>query len=212
MLDGMLQVILNPLTFFRKLADDDRLVARAFGVVVIVVLLTGIFGYFSALPTAEAFGNTAFGAFSLIITPVTLLGTSFLSWLIYGLLVRMGAGINAKPWAITAYSMSPQVIIYAVLIILAVLLPVKLTPVTADFTDPQAFQEATLEVQREFQASAFSRASQILGLISSIWWVALIYLGVRELSDSRRALVSALLVGILTLLMIAGPYLLSPVA
>lgn len=211
MLDGMLQVIINPIAFFRKLTEDDKLASRAIGVVLIIAILAGVFGYFNALPTAEAFANTAFGAFGLITTPISLLVVSFLSWLIYGLLVRMGAGINAKPWAITGYSMSPQLIIYALLILMAVIFPVKLTPVTADFSDPQAFQEATLAIQKEFQNSTFGRASQILSYLSSLWWIVLIYLGVREATDTRKATTSAILVAVPTLLLIIVPYLLSPV-
>jgi hypothetical protein len=211
MLDGIVQVIINPVAFFRKLIEDDRLVSKAFGVVLIVALLAGVFGYFNALPTADAFANTPFGAFSLITTPISLLVVSFLGWLIYGLLVRMGAGLAAKPWAIAGYSMSPQIIIYALLIIVAVLFPTKLTPVTADFSDPEAFQEATLALQKEFQTSTFGRVSQILSWLSSLWWIILIYLGVRELTDSRKALISGLLVGIPTLAILGLPYLLSPV-
>jgi hypothetical protein len=170
-----------------------------------------VYGYFNALPTADAFANTPFGAFGLITTPITFVVIGFLAWLIYGLLVRMGAGINAKPWAIAGYSMSPQIIIYALLILTAVIFPVKLSPVTADLNDPQAFQEATLAIQKEFQNSTFGRASQILSYLSSLWWVILIYLGVREATDSRKALISAILVGIPTLLLIALPFLLSPV-
>jgi hypothetical protein len=212
MLDGMLQVILNPIAFFRKLVDDDILTSRAFGVVLLVMVLAGIYGYFVAIPTADAIANTPFGAFGLITTPISFVVISLLSWLIFGLLVRMAAGINAKPWAITAYSMSPQLIIYALLIVIAVLFPSKLTPVTIDPTqDPEAFQEAMLSLQKESQQTTFGRTSQILSYLSSLWWVILIYFGVREATDSRKALISALLVGVPTLLLLVLPFLFSPV-
>jgi hypothetical protein len=211
MLDGMLQVILNPVVFFRRLAEDDRLSRGAIGVVLIVAVLAGVFGYFNAIPTADAFANTPFGAFGLITTPISLLVVSFLSWLIYGLLVRMGAGIDAKPWAIAGYSMSPQLIIYALLILVAVIFPVKLSPVTADFSDPQAFQDATLAVQREFQNSTFGRASQILSYLASLWWLVLIFLGVREATGTRKATTATILVAIPTVLIILLPFLFSPI-
>jgi hypothetical protein len=211
MLDGMLQVILTPVVFFRRLAEDDRLSRGAIGVVLIVAVLAGVFGYFNAIPTADAFANTPFGAFGLITTPISLLVVSFLSWLIYGLLVRMGAGIDAKPWAIAGYSMSPQLIIYALLILVAVIFPVKLSPVTADFSDPQAFQDATLAVQREFQNSTFGRASQILSYLASLWWLVLIFLGVREATGTRKATTATILVAIPTVLIILLPFLFSPI-
>jgi hypothetical protein len=212
MLDGMLQVILKPVDFFRKLIEDDKLTSRAFGVVLLVMVLAGVYGYFVAIPTSDAMANTPFGAFGLITTPISFVVISILSWLIFGLLVRMVSGINAKPWAIVAYSMSPQLIVYALLIVIAVLFPAKLTPVTIDPTqEPEAFQEAMLSLQQESQQTIFGRTSQILSYLSSLWWVILIYLGVREATDHRKALMSALMVGIPSLLLILLPYLLGPV-
>jgi hypothetical protein len=212
MLDGILHVILKPVDFFRKLLDDDKVASRAFGVVLIVMVLAGVYGYFVALPTADAIANTPFGAFGLITTPVSFVVISLLSWLIFGLLVRMAAGISIKPWAITGYSLSPQIIIYALLIILAVLFPVKLSPVTVDPTkEPEAFQEAMISLQQESQQTVFGRASQILSYLSSLWWIVLIFLGVREATDTRKAVISALVVGIPTVLLSLLPFLLSPV-
>lgn len=212
MLDGILQVILKPVDFFRKLMDDDKLASRAFGVVLLVMVLSGVYGYFVAIPTADAMTNTPFGAFGLITTPISFVVISLLSWLIFGLLIRMVSGINAKPWAITAYSMSPQLIIYALLIVIAVLFPSKLTPITIDPTqEPEAFQEAILSLQQESQQTIFGRVSQIVSSLSSLWWIILIYLGVREATDHRKALMSALMVGIPTFLLIVLPFLLSPI-
>jgi hypothetical protein len=156
--------------------------------------------------------GTAFGGtFSLVISPITLLTTSLLAWLVNGLLVRMGAGIDVKPWAITAYGMTPQILIYAALIIIGALFPVQLTPISANLSDPQIFQEATINLQREFQASFFGRASTILSYLSSFWWLVLIFLGVREAAGTNKAITATVLVGVITFAFLVLPFLLSPV-
>jgi hypothetical protein len=213
MLDALLQTITRPAAFFRTLKDDDRVVSRAFLVVLIVAVLAAIFGYFSALPTSDAMRGTPFGGtFSLVIAPVSTLVASLLFWFIYGLLVRMPAGMEAKPWAVVGYSMAPQILVYAVLIIIGALFPAHLTPISASLSDPQAFQEATFALQREFQATFFGRASMVLGYASSLWWLVLIFIGVRETAGQKKAVTATVLVGVLTLAFFLVPFLLSPVS
>jgi hypothetical protein len=213
MLDVLLKPITSPVAFFRTLKDDDRVVSRAFLAVLIVAVLAGIFGYFSALPTADAMQGTPFGGtFSLVIAPVSTLFASIIFWLIYGLLVRIPAGIEAKPWAVVGYAMAPQILIYAVLIIIGALFPPQLTPISASLSEPQAFQEATFELQREFQRTFFGRASTILTYLSSLWWLILIFIGVRETAGQQKAITATVLVGLVTLAFFGVPFLLSPVS
>jgi Yip1 domain len=213
MLDAISQLFTRPTSFFRILKDDDRVVSRAFVVVLIVSVLGAVFGYFSALPSADAMQGTPFGGtFSLVIAPVSALFASIIFWLIYGLLVRFPAGMDAKPWAVVGYAMVPQILVYAALIIIAALFPPQLAPISADMSDPQAFQEATFALQREFQASFLGRASTILSYASSLWWLVLIFIGVRETADQRKAITATVIVAVVSLAFIAVPFLLSPVA
>lgn len=211
MLDAAVQIFTRPRAFFKTLNEDDRVVSRAFLVVLIVAILAAIFGYFSALPTADAMRGTPFGgSFSLIISPVSLLVISLISWLIYGLLVRMAAGMDAKPWAVVGYSMAPQILIYAVLIIIGALFSPKLTPISIDFSDPQVARQASLDLQREYQATLLGRATTILGYVSSLWWLVLIFFGVRETAGQQKATTATVIVGLVTLAFIVVPFLLRP--
>jgi hypothetical protein len=213
MFDALVQVLTKPAAFFRSMRDDDRVASRAFWVVLIVAMLGAVYSYFSALPSADAMQNTGFGSsFSLVIAPVGALFASFIFWLIYGLLVRIPAGMEAKPWAVTAYGMAPQILIYAVLIVVAALFPPELTPVTAALSDTEAFQEQSFALQREFQNSLLGRTSTILTYVSSLWWIVLIFIGVRELVGQNKAVTAAALTGIVTLVFAAIPFLLSPVS
>jgi Yip1 domain len=213
MLDTLLKPITSPVAFFRTLKDDDRVVSRAFLVVLIVAVLGGIFGYFSALPSADAMRGTPFGGtFSLVIAPVSTLFASIIFWLLYGLLVRMTAGMEAKPWAVVGYAVAPQILIYAVLIIIGALFSPKLTPISASLSDPQAFRDATFALQREFQGTLFGRASTLLGYASSLWWLFLIFIGVRETAGQPKAIRATVVIAVLTLAFLIVPFLLSPVS
>jgi hypothetical protein len=213
MLDNIFKPITNPIAFFRTLKDNDRVVSRAFLVVLIVAILGAIYGYFSALPSADAMRGTGFGgSFSLIIGPVAAFAASFIFWLIYGLIVRMSAGMEAKPWAVVAYSNAPQILIFAVLIIVAALFPPKLTPITASLSEPEAFQAATFELQREFQGSFLGRLSTILTYVSSLWSLVLVFLGVRETAGQQKAIRATVILGLVTLAFFVVPFLLSPIS
>jgi hypothetical protein len=212
MLDTLLKPITSPVAFFRTLKDDDRVGSRAFLVVLIVAVLAGIFGYFSALPSADAMRGTPFGGtFSLVIAPVSALFASVIFWLVYGLLVRIPAGMEAKPWAVVGYAMAPQILVYAVLIIIGALFPAQLTPISASLSDPQAFREATFALQREFQGTFFGRASMILSYVSNLWWLVLIFIGVRETAGQQKAITATVIAGLVTLAFFVVPFLLSPV-
>lgn len=210
MFDGILRAITRPGQFFQTLQQDDGVAARALLVVLLVAVLNTGVGYFSALPTARAFAGTLLGSVTPVTAPLTAALLSFLSWLVYGLLVRVAAGTTAKPWAITAYAMSPQAIIYPLIIAAALVFPVEVTPIAADVTQLEAAQEATLQVQREVQASTFGRASQVLNLAAILWWLALIFVGVRAAAGVTRAFVSVALVAALSLGLVFVPLLLTP--
>jgi hypothetical protein len=212
MLDDIFKAITNPIALFRKLEDDDRVASRAFVVVLIIAILGAVYGYFSALPSADAMKNTGFGgSFSLVIAPISAFIASFIFWLIYGLIVRMAAGMEAKPWAVVAYSYAPQILIFAVLIMVAALFPPKLTSITASLSDPEAFQGATLELQREFQSSLLGRVGTLLTYVASLWSLVLTFLGVRETVGQQKAVRATIILGLITSAFFVVPFLLSPV-
>lgn len=212
MFDGMVQVLTRPVAFFNALQGNDKLASRAVWVVLLISLMGGVIGYFSALPTAEAFQGSALGSIGLMTAPLFSAVVTFLSWLVYGLIVRMTAGLEVKPWAVVGYSMAPQLILYTLLIVIAALFPVEISILSVDFSNPETIQEASKTVQQEIQRSVYGRSSQIIGYAASLWWIVLIFLGVRAGSTTGKAISSALIAGLLSLGLILLPFLLAPVA
>ena len=96
-----------PRTSFERLAEGER-VGGAVWVVLFVALVSGIASYFLGLPFQEALGTAPFAALTPILTAAAGFATPFITWLFYGLLVRIGAGMEAKPWAVAGYGLAPQ--------------------------------------------------------------------------------------------------------
>ena len=208
MLDGILQVLTNPTAFFRRLNEDKALASQAIWLVLIVSALGAVAAYLSTVPSMEAFGDDyPFARIGLIITPISAFIVGIILWLIYGLLIRIGAGMEAKPWAIASYSLAPSVIITTLILLLAALFPAELTPVSYDLADPDSLQAASLQVQEEYQASLFGQASLILQWVASLWMLLLIFIGVNVAAGQNKAVLSTVLIAIPTLGFLLLPFL-----
>lgn len=141
-LDAISEVLFNPTKFFKKFFEDDnKYASKALFVVIIVAILSAISAYFSAAPMAELFpkGNPM-GMISILTTVVSTLIMTFILWLINGLIIRMAASKEVKPWAIAAYSIAPQILLATALIVIAALFPMDLPNIRLDVQDPEAFQ------------------------------------------------------------------------
>ena len=213
MFEGMLAAITKPKPFFEQLTNDDVLVSRAIWVVLLVCVVAAGAGYFSALPLASVMGDNSIIAVTAVLGGTLGLAlTTFLGWLITGLLIRMVAGINIKPWAITGYAMSPQLIIYILFIILAAIFPVTLPELGVDMTtDPSGFNEALVEAQALYAESVYARLTQGLSYLSSLWWIALIFLGVDAAAGRNKAFLATAIIALINLGFIAAPWLLESV-
>ncbi len=213
MFEGILQAITKPKQLFGRFEEEPKLVSLAFLVILIVSVLTAIVAYLSSLPTADAFPADLFiGQITLISAPIIGVVFTFLAWLIYGLLIRMTAGMDANPWAIAAYASAPQMIILTLLIVLAALFPVDVTAITASPADADAFRAANAQLQQEVQSSLFGRSSQILSYLGVAWQLLLVYLGVNAVSSQAKAIRSTVLVGIFALAFLILPVLLAATA
>jgi len=207
--EGILQAITNPKALFDDLENKPSIVNFAFLVVLIVAIVSAIGAYLSTLPTVDAFGDAnPFGQIALIITPVSVVVVSFILWLINGLLIRMTAGMDAKPWAIAAYSLAPTLILSTLIILIAALFPTELTPVSFDASDPEAIRQASNAVQQEFQSSLLGRSSTVINYISTAWMLLLIFLGVNASAGRNKAITATVVVGVLSLGFILLPFLL----
>ncbi|HEX7022815.1 MAG TPA: YIP1 family protein [Trueperaceae bacterium] len=212
MLDAIYKVITAPAAFFRGLATNPRRAGAAFWVVLLVIAVSAVAGYFGVLPQLDAFGSDSpFASFAVIGAVVGVVVATFLQWLVYGLLVRMAAGMRAQPWAVVGYAMAPYILVGALTIVLAALFPVEVTPILASPQDPDAFREALAAFNEEYHASFFAVAGTVLGYGGAAWWLLLVFVGVRETTGRMDlAMRSAVLATTLYLALIVVPWLLAP--
>ena len=209
MLDAISGVLVRPVSFFQDLAEG-RGVGGALWVVLLVSLVSAAASYFLGLPFREALVNAPFAAATPFITAAAGFFTLFATWLFYGLLVRIGAGMEAKPWAVAGYALAPQLLLNAVLLVVVVAFPIEVTPVDVDVSDAQAFEEANLGVQREVASSVAGVAGQVIGYLGTLWWLVLIFLGVRETAGQQRAVRATFLVGVVAVSFALGSFLFAP--
>jgi hypothetical protein len=207
MFEAIAQLFTRPASFFKTLNEDDRVVSRAVLVVLTAALLSAVAAYFAALPMADATQGTPLALFfNPVFGALISLATFFVLWLITGLLVRMGAGMEAKPWAVTGYALAPQLLIAALLIVVNALLPAQLSPVpSVDLSNPEAIQAATQTLTTELQTSPANRITTGLSYLSSAWVIVLTFIGVRETAGQPKAVRATAIVAVVTLLFIVGP-------
>jgi hypothetical protein len=207
MLEAMTRVIFRPGEFFTELPDNHRLLRGAIWVVLLVAALTALVGYVSTLPQVDALGDP-FGAFlivGLIMAPLL----TFLAWVVSGLLVRIVAGMEAKPWAVVGYAMTPQIVLLSLLLVVAVLFPPALTPVGV--ISPEELPDAMARMTQEMQTSILGVSTTIITYLGLGWFLALIYLGLAKTTGQpNRALWGALLVAFLNLAPLVVSWLLAP--
>ena len=212
MFEGMLQTITQPKPFFERLREDDALVSRAIWVVLLISVVSAGAGYFSSLPTASVMGeNSLLGSVTIYAAAFGFVIVTFMTWLITGLLVRITAGIDVKPWAIVGYALSPYLLVYVLFMVLAAVFPVTLPELNVSPDDPAAFGAALEEAQTLYAQSIYARLTQGLSYLVTLWWVVLIFIGVDAAAGRNKAFLTAGIVGLVNLAFIALPFLLQPV-
>lgn len=210
MLGAIYEVLVRPVEFFSELGGNSRRVGGAVWVVLLVAALTAASSYFVTQPQAEALGGGSVAGFILVSAVVFAALASFGTWLLFGLLARMGAGIDAKPWAVVGYAMTPQLLTATLLLIVAALFPTDVTPLSLTPGDPEALREASEGLTREIASSPLGRSNLVLGFLGTAWWLGLIFLGLRETTgDRRKAVRSVVLMGIVYGAFLSLPWLFS---
>ena len=78
-------------------------------------------------------------------------------------------------------------------------------------TDPSGFNEALVEAQALYAESVYARLTQGLSYLSSLWWIALIFLGVDAAAGRNKAFLATAIIALINLGFIAAPWLLESV-
>jgi hypothetical protein len=178
---AILRVLTRPIPFFHALGQDASLARWAAGVALLVSALSALSAYTFNLPQRDAFGaDSAFAAFAIGFAVFSAALLVLVRWLVFGLLVRVTAGMDARPWAVIGYSLAPYGLIAIVTTVVALSSPATVTPIQVPLDDPAALQAASAQLTQELADSPAGRVNAFLSLIGLGWFLALVYLGVRE--------------------------------
>ncbi len=183
----MWDVLLQPLRFFKTLAErKPNLVAPFFIVVASTVaaslgqvLLVRLLPSFvpGGLPVQLVFallGGVVFG---------------MLLWGIGGLIIRLLAGPDSRAWEVYGWASVPALLVGLVLVPLGALFPITgdLSPLPPA-TDPEALRAWQREYQQVVGAAIGTRVLQGLGIVGSLWSFWIIWSGLKVLAPSRALL------------------------
>ncbi|MCX7784230.1 MAG: YIP1 family protein [Meiothermus sp.] len=193
----MWDVLLQPLRFFKTLAErKPNLVAPFFIVVASTVaaslgqvLLVRLLPSFvpGGLPVQLVFallGGVVFG---------------MLLWGLGGLIIRLLAGPDSRAWEVYGWASVPALLVGLVLVPLGALFPITgdLSPLPSA-TDPEALRAWQREYQQVVGAAIGTRVLQGLGIVGSLWSFWIIWSGLKVLAPSR-ALLATLGVAVVSL-------------
>lgn len=193
----MWDVLLQPLRFFKTLAErKPNLVAPFFIVVASTVaaslgqvLLVRLLPSFvpGGLPVQLVFallGGVVFG---------------MLLWGLGGLIIRLLAGPDSRAWEVYGWASVPALLVGLVLVPLGALFPITgdLSPLPPA-TDPEALRAWQREYQQVVGAAIGTRVLQGLGIVGSLWSFWIIWSGLKVLAPSR-ALLATLGVAVVSL-------------
>ena len=213
MLDAISLVLFNPVKFFKKFFEDDNKYASwSLFIVIAVAILSAISAFLTVAPMAALMPkNPPMGLITTLVTVVSSLVMIFVSWLVRGLIISMAASKGIKPWAIAAYSFTPQVLLATAIIVIAALFPIELPNLNLNVQDPAAMQAATQRITELMQTSVYAQASKYLTYLGIAWSLLLSYLGIREGAGNSKAITATLILAALSALFILIPILLKPV-
>ncbi|MDZ7704643.1 MAG: YIP1 family protein [Trueperaceae bacterium] len=203
------RILYNPVAFYRDMAEGAW-ADGAIWMVLLVSLVGAVSTYAVTLPQLQAFGeDAALGPFLLWSAVIFAFFASFIGWLVLGLVVRMTAGMDAKPWAVVAYAAAPRLVLELIPAAVVLLVSVEVTPIEAA-PDGEGFSDALLRLQQEVGSSPVGITSLITTYLARAWQLALIYIGLRETSDASKALRSVVVIALLYGFVLAFPWLFGP--
>lgn len=209
MLKRLGRILYNPVAFYREMAEGAW-ADGAIWMVLLVSLVGAVSTYAVTLPQLQAFGeDAALGPFLLWSAVIFAFFASFIGWLVLGLVVRMTAGMDAKPWAVVAYAAAPRLMLELIPAAVVLLVSVEVTPIEVA-PDAEGFQEALLRLQQEVSGSAVGVTSLVTTYLARAWQLALIYIGLRETSSASKALRSVIVIALIYGFILLFPWLFGP--
>ncbi len=190
-----MQTLTNPALFFRQFDTAEPRVRRAYQVVFFITALSLIASVLVVLPIAKALSD--FRQLILIAATLLTIVSSVGGWLVTGLLIRWSAGVHSQAWAVSAYSMTPNLITLPLLIVVAIFFAPTLPPLELDLENPEVISQQLEVVSSSYSESLLGFASQIsAAYVATVWQLLLIFVGVKERVGIKKALLATSLVAL----------------
>jgi len=198
----MTEVLLEPYKFFARAKERPARPWLGYLVVLLASLLSGLASQLAVrnLPSPPALGSP------WVWTAIGIALGSLLVWGIFGFVVHLLTGLGGRAFELVGWASAPGVLTGLALLAVAALFPVEasLPPPPAD---PAELGGWLRTYQATIQAAPFSRISQLLALIGTLWGAWILYAGARTFAPSRAKLVVGVYLAVMLVFLLLGVFL-----
>ena len=198
----MTEVLLEPLKFFSRIKERPARPWLGYLVVLLASLLSGLASQLAVrnFPSPPALGSP------WVWTAIGIALGSLLVWGIFGFVVHLLTGLGGRAFELVGWASAPGVLTGLALLAVAALFPVEasLPPPPAD---PAELGGWLRTYQATIQASSFSKISQLLGLLGTLWGAWILYTGTRTFAPGREKPVVGVYLGAMLLFLLLGVFL-----
>ncbi len=198
----MTEVLLEPIKFFARIQERPARPWLGYLVVLLASLLSGLASQLAVrgLPSPPALGSP------WVWTVIGIALGSLFVWGVFGFVTHLLTGLGGRAFELVGWAFAPGVLTGLALLAVAALFPVEasLPPPPADPAELGGWLRA---YQATIQASSFSKISQLLGLLGTLWGAWILYAGARTFAPGREKPVVGVYLGAMLLFLLLGVFL-----
>jgi len=193
------EVLLEPYKFFARAKERPARPWLGYLVVLLASLLSGLASQLATrnLPAPPVLGPT------WVWTAIGIAIGSLVVWGVLGFVLHLLTGLGGRAFELAGWVFAPGVLTGLALLAAAAVFPIeaRLPPPPSD---PAELGSWLRTYQAAVHAAPYSRISQLLGLLGTLWGAWILYAGARTFVPQRANLVIGVYLAVMLLFLLLG--------
>ena len=186
----MLDAITQPYRFFQMLSQRKPNLTMPLVLALVSFTLVGIAQTLASRLLPSFFPISPLLQYLLATASVVVFG--LLIFAVGGAVIRLAAGADSRAWEIYGWSFVPGLLVGLLLLPLGALMPITGdVPPAPALTDQEAVREWSRGIGRIISNSSYTRIAQVLGILSNLLALWIIWSGLRVTAPSRAVTATA---------------------